>query len=311
MPAVVRKKKETHAARRAAANGEKGIRLLKPSTLLGLAFMLGAVVAGPYLPSLLPNLAQQPEYQFALSELRVTPPNPWVPQDLITKLVDRGELPKQVSLLDPGVARQVGDVLSRHPWIRKVEMIRATGDPVLQAFLEYRRPVAIIEQGTTGYYVDADGVVLPPGDFAPADMGRLPVVRNIHSQPPLSAGRKWDDVAVLESAKLADCLCPDNDMGRYWKRFEFAAIVAPAVSNTETDPRLLTFRIALAGGSEVVWGHAPGADTLEPTVEQKLGKLEQMHQRGDFTRLQTPHEIDISLFGNQFSSVPLEGALRR
>lgn len=287
------------------------VRLLQFSTLCALAFILAAVVVGPYLPTLLPDLDRQPEYHFSLSDLQVTQPNPWVPPDLIPRLIQQGKLPETVSLLDPDVASRIGKALAAHPWIRAVESVRITGALSVQAYLDYRRPVLLIALSDGLYPVDSEGVVLPPADFSPADAERLPHVTNIASRPPAEAGRPWPDPVVVQAAKLADVLCPDNDMQRYWNRYGLKAILAPQSPAEQIPPELLTFEIETDGGSRIVWGHAPGSDSLEPSVEQKLSRLESLHNRSVFQQLDAPHRIDIRHFEDMVTFEPFGESVYR
>lgn len=298
----------------ASVSGKKGevsrpVRLFQFSTLVALSFMLAAVVIGPYLPTLLPDLTQQPEYQFSLNELQVTPPNPWVPPDVIARLIQEGELPETVCLLDRDLAQRIGSTLAAHPWIRKVEAVRITAAPAVQVYLEYRRPALLVELEDGIYPVDIDGIVLPPADFSPSDTNRLPHVRNIRSRPPARAGIPWPDPVVVQAARLADVLCPDNDLQRYWNKYKFKAILAPVAAGP-TPPELLPFEIEIEGGSRIVWGHAPGSDSLEPSVQQKLGRLESLQKRGVFDQLHEPHRIDIRHFENMVTFEPMAGAAR-
>ncbi len=280
----------------------------KPATLIVSAFLVSMAVMIPYIPHLLPDLSQQPEYQFPMDQIQVNTPNDWIPASLLSDVLKQSELPASVSLLQPDLCRKVAMAFEAHPWVKKVESVRITGEPALRAVLEYRTPVAFIETTSGLYPVDVEGVILPPVDFAMSDTQRLPRVKNIRSQPTAGVGNPWNDEVVKAGAVLAARLTPNQNMDRYWNRYQIKSIVAPTIDETQLASKPITrddmtFELATTGGSRIVWGKPPGADDLEPTVEQKIGRLEQYVSRfGSFDAPSGPYRIDI----RQFDSIGLE-----
>jgi hypothetical protein len=282
----------------------------RPGRLIAAAFVASAIVLSPYVPYLLPDLTSHSEYQFPLDQVQVNPPHRWVPATLLDEVLEQSGLPRSVSLLEGDVARDVAAAFAAHPWVRRVESVRITNEPGMRIVMEYRTPVAFVRTQHGFYPVDEEAILLPPVDFSLSDTRRLPVIRNVATLPRGEAGHRWEDTVVLSAARLAAVLAPEQDMDRYWRRFKLTAIVAPDIEAETAAMENLTFELETEGGSRIVWGRPPGADQLEPTVEQKLGRLEQYFSRfGDFNAPNGPYRIDIRLF-DAISLQPLESPYR-
>ena len=270
--------------------------MFRPTPLVLTALLISIAVMSPYIPYLLPNLAELKEYQFELDQIQVNAANPWVPASLIDDVLKESNLPRRVSLLESGLSRKVALAFEMHPWVRKVEFVRLTSDPAIQAVIDYRQPVAFISLEKGFLPVDQDGVRLPVNSFTAEDVERLPHILNLQSNS--NDGQQISHPrVVLAATRIAEILAPDQDMERYWNRFKLKAIIAPQVNEDDGALQSLTFEILTEGGSHIIWGNPPGADQLEPTPEQKLGRMEQYVSRyGDFDSPQGPYRIDIRLF---------------
>ncbi len=290
--------------------GRRLRRWYRPRVLMLLAVGLGVAILRPYIAPHLPDLAEQPDYQFATRDVRITKPNRWVPQDLVEQAVQRAGLPETVSLLDESLVEDMGRALAAHPWVSRVVRVRKSRSGVT-ADLEYRTPVMMVETRRGVYPVDLQGILLPPADFGVTDVARLPLVRNVQSLPDGPAGTPWNDEIVRGAARLAAALAPDQDLTRYWTRFSLTSIVAPAREKADASLADLAYELATRGGSRIVWGRAPGVDQLEPSVDQKLGRLEQyLASYGSFDQPHGAFRIDIRHF-EVISRQPLGESRRR
>lgn len=291
-------KSKNPAAQKSSSGQGTALRnwFFRPGRLIIAAFVVSAVVLVPYLPWLLPKLSEQPEYQLRLDAVRVTAPPPWVPQSLPQDVARSNELPETVSLLDPDLCRRIAQAWGGHPWIKKVKSVRITGEPALYVDVEYRTPAAFVEVTGGLYPIDVDGILLPPADFSVSETSRLPRIRNVTSRPGGPAGQPWGDVAVVSGAKLAAILAPEQNLDIYWNRFGFEAILVPVRRTEDAQVSDLIFEIVTTSGSRIIWGKAPGADALEPTVEQKLARLDYLARFGSFDSPRGPNRIDIRLF---------------
>ncbi len=282
----------------------------RPAPLIITAFMVSAVVLVPYLPYLLPNLSELEEYKFEMEQIEITEPQGWVPAHLVEDILVRSDLPQRVSLLKPELCRDVAKAFSGNPWVRSVESVRLTQKPALRAHLEYRQPVALVESAKGLLPVDIEGVLLPASDFSVDDIDRLPHIKNVQSTPAGKAGEPWGGMLVTSAAKIAAALTPEHNMEKYWNRFELTAIVVPTIREGAATEEELIFELSTTGGSRIIWGKPPGADDLEPTVEQKIGRMEQyLSSYGKFDEPDGPYRVDIRLF-DSISLSPLGRIIR-
>lgn len=268
--------------------------VFQPATLWWLACALLAVVFLPYLPWMTPDLSTRPEYQIDWNSVHVTATPRGVPVRIVDEVRTQAQLPQRLPLLQPGLAKQLAQAFAAHPWIAHVDRVEVKRQRRIDVDLTYRRVALVVETSRGFYPVDSHSVLLPPTDFAPEDVSRLPVCRNIKTLPQGAAGEQWGDTVVECAARIADSLAPGGDTEKHWKRLGLAAIGAPVPQSADPLPEDLSFDIITRGGSLIRWGRAPGADTLEPSVEQKLARLGQIVQnQGSLDAPGGPFKIDI------------------
>lgn len=271
-----------------------------------MALLIGGVYLYPSLRAWLPDLDSQPEYRFRTSDLRTNAPHRWVPANLTERVLSDAGVPEEVSLLDESLAPRIAAAFAAQPWVAGVETVRISRHHGIEVRLTYRVPVLMVEtQGGGGMYpVDRDGILLPPADFTPDDIAEFPKLRGIESPPTGGSGSAWGNPVVLAGARLAEVLTPDGDLERYWRRFQLSAI-EPAQEEAGVP---VTFELATAAGSRIIWGRPPGEDELEPSVEQKLGRLESYFAgQGGSDSPQSRRRIDIRHF-DAIEVISLEGA---
>ena len=270
--------------------------LFQPRVLIALAIVGAAMLLTPYVRQWLPILDELPEYRFEVAHTKVSTPNRWVPRGFVQQLINDEHLPAEVSLLDEGLAGRIATALTEYPWVKQVNSVRVTPDGI-QAELDYRMPVLMIETRSGLYPVDRDSTLLPPMDFEMSDLRRFPLFKGATTPPAGPAGSAWGDAVVLGAARLAEALAPDGDLSLYWNRFQLAAIEAPRRTSATTTLEDISYEIVTSGRSRIVWGRAPGADDLEPTVAQKLGRLDNYFtSNGGFETRGSPNRIDIRQF---------------
>lgn len=285
--------------------------LFQPRVLIALAMVGAAFLLTPYVRQWLPILEQQPEYRFETAQLQVSAPNRWVPRSFVKQLVDEGRLPSHFSLLEKGLADRVAAGLAGYPWVKEVDAVRVSRGGIT-AELKYRVPVLMIETRTGIYPVDRDSILLPPRDFAASDLQRFPKLANVPTTPAGPAGTEWGDPIVLGAARLAEFLAPDGDLSIYWERFQLESIEASERTAATVTLQDVVYELVTRGRSRIIWGRAPGADDLEPTVAQKLGRLESYFTgHGGFESQGSPNRIDIRNFDTIEVSRLEAGAGRR
>jgi hypothetical protein len=169
---IVRKKKTTGLTLRA-----KIMRFLwQPRKLVVVATLAVGVFFAPTLIKKLPDISQRPEYRIAAIDIEITDPPHWIPRDLLTQIIDTGQLQDELSILDEDLAKQVAQACRRHPWVSEVKSVRVTVPARIQVQLEYRVPVAMVAVQDGMYPVDANATLLPSQDFSAADTKRYPKI---------------------------------------------------------------------------------------------------------------------------------------
>jgi len=269
--------------------------LLQPTVLLLLSFSVAAWVFVPKLQVRLPELGNDRQYWLATSKIEIPPPPDWVPHDLAAQVAQRAGLPKELSLLDPDVARRVALAFEQHPWVKGKVRVSTSVPARMRVDLEYREPVAMVRVGQAGkvglFPIDADGTLLPSADFPTAEIAKYPVIENVSTPPAESAGTVWKDSCVLGAARLAVELKP------FWEQFGFQSILTPANSDRKLAWDDLNLQLSTRGGSRVIWGRPPGAKHPgELPADKKIERIKfYIRHHGPFdSSTHGPFEYDIT-----------------
>jgi hypothetical protein len=219
------------------------------------------------------HILQDSSYTLAAERIDITQPPPWIHVDIREKAVLDGSL-VGLNLLEPDLAVRVADAFAMHPWVAKVNSTQKRYGRVL-VDLVYRRPVAMVrvsdENGPGLFPVDAQGVLLPPEDFA-HEQARNEFLQiqlpNPDAWPAGGPGFPWGDLRVHGAAAIAATLLDT------WKDLGLEHIVVvdqPDPKGTRMAP---TYRLPTRRGTTVLWGHAPGHEASgEPTSRKKLARL--------------------------------------
>ncbi len=279
-------------------------QLYRPVTLATAAAVLVSGLLLQRLSKLLPTLDERGEYRMLATEIEITPPPHWVPHELVPQVIEQAALPEELSMLDDGLVATVADAFRLCPWVEDVVSVSKSFPPRVTVVLNYRRPVAMVAVRQGHYPIDAHGVLLPPQEFSVADTRTYPTITGIDSTPQGPAGSEWGDPAVEEAAALAAELAP------HWKKLGLASIACPPAADSHTKIDEGVFMLTSKGGSEIIWGHAPGTDHPgELSTKQKLGRLEEYVSRfGGFDRPHGPYRIDIRHW-RDISRMPLSADL--
>ena len=287
--------------RRKKANSESGLHkfadyMCHPKRLCLVALALMAIISAPFLARYIPNLHEQPEYAVTVKDIHVTPPPEWVPQDIAQQVYSSAGLPDEMSLLDDGLVQQVAEAYRSHPWIKSVQQVKKQQPASVLVSVTYRKPVALVEVREGLYPIDADGVLLPPRDFRREDVYKYPIVSRIGTIPAGSAGHEWGDPVVLGAARLAEILTTKNDKGEaYWNALSVQRIESPVRIAANDSLNDLIYRLRTKGGSEIIWGRAPGTGHPgEVTADKKIRRLETyLADYGGYETAHGPSELDI------------------
>ena len=272
---------------------------LRPRNLGAITLAMLFVVVIPAIPALWPTVRQNAKFQMSVDRIDLTPATRWTPHDIVESVAKNHPDWSERSLLESSLAADLAAAFAQHPWISQVDRVEKTRQGRVIVQVTYRTPVAMIETHRGLYPVDAQGVLLPPNDFSLAESDQLPHLRQIRTMPSGPAGTVWGDPLVVSGVKLCAALMPEGNLESHWVRYGLEAIVAPLAppGTAEITPEPPVFELLTQGGRRIIWGRPPGDDSLEPTVTQKLGRLDSyIRQQKSLDQPVGAYRIDIRGF---------------
>mgnify|MGYP006899585386 CR=1 FL=1 len=261
--------------------------IFRPRLLLWGAIAGAAVVLTPIVSRMLPELSTRDEYRLRTRDIEVPNLPRWVPITFVDQVIETAELPDEVSVLKPDLAAQIAAAFEQHPWVTKPVSVRVSVPARVEVSFEYREPVAMVSISDGHYPVDAEGILLPPGDFPPSDIDLYPKITGMTTPPLARVGSAWGDERVTAAARLAVVLFP------YWSEWKLQSVEVPPRATAEVVYEELRFVVNTDGGSRIIWGRAPGNDhPLEVTDDQKIGRLKSFLSKAK--SFDGPWEININ-----------------
>lgn len=301
-----KKKKATRrkkAGKAGSAEPARSDRILgtifQPRLLLWGALAGAALVLAPVVSRTMPDLSKRAEYRLRTRDMQIPDLPRWVPISFLDQVIESADLPDEVSVLKPDLAAQLAAAFEAHPWVQKPVTVRVSVPARVEVSFDYREPVAMVSISDGYYPVDADGILLPPGDFPPSDIDLYPKVTGMTTPPLAGVGESWGDERVTAAARLAVVLFP------YWNEWQLRSVEVPARATAEVVYEELRFVVNTEGGSRIIWGRAPGNDhPLEVTDEQKIGRLKSFLSKA--RSFDGPWEININHL-RVITVNPLEG----
>lgn len=261
--------------------------IFQPRLLLWGALISAAVVLAPIVSRVLPDLTTREEYRLRTRDIEVPDQPRWVPITFVDQVIESAELPDEVSVLKPDLAAEIAAAFEQHPWVQKPVKVRVSVPARVEVSFDYREPVAMVRISDGHYPVDAEGILLPPGDFPPSDIQLYPEITGMTTTPLARIGEAWGDERVTAAARLAVVLFP------YWNEWKLTSVEVPPRSTAEVVYEELRFVVNTKGGSRIIWGRAPGNDhPLEVTDDQKIGRLKSFLSKAK--SFDGPWEININ-----------------
>jgi len=201
----------------------------------------------------------------------------WVRSDLKAEALRNASLDGGLPLDDPELARRLARAFEMHPWVKLVVDVRLRHPAAAVVKVLCREPVAMVGVQGGLLAVDAEGVVLPSGDFTAESAAAYPRISGIESSPQGPEGSAWGDPVVEEGAALALAIGPE------WK----------PLGLTECRPvgRHGLRKWELVGPSQrtILFGSAPGRESPdEPSAAAKISRLRALAAR----TAATPDAVD-------------------
>lgn len=261
--------------------------VFRPRLLLWGALAGAAVILTPIVSRMLPDLSTRDEYRLRTRDIEVPDLPRWVPITFVDQVIETAELPDEVSVLKPDLASQIAAAFEQHPWVTRPVEVRVSVPARVEVSFKYREPVAMVSISDGHYPVDAEGILLPPGDFPPSDIDLYPKITGMTTPPLARVGSAWGDERVTAAARLAVVLFP------YWSEWKLRSVEVPPRATAEVVYEELRFVVNTDSGSRIIWGRAPGNDhPLEVTDEQKIGRLKSFLSKAK--SFDGPWEININ-----------------
>jgi hypothetical protein len=261
----------------------------RTATLIVLVLVAFAVAATLFCRHLLPQLLKSRQYELTLDQVYVTPAPDWIHCDVRAEAFRNAGLDPPLSVLQEGLARRVFDAFAMHPWVARVvtvSMVSRHPPAKVDVALEYRRPACVVEVPGDLLPVDAEGVLLPSGDFSPIERQSYACLTGIDTRPMRPVGQPWGDGRVLDGAQIAAAFGPA------WQQLKLARIQPSAASLAAREP---TYELFSRAGTRIIWGLAPGTKVLgELAPAEKIARLQQYAaEHGGLDTPARPATLDI------------------
>jgi hypothetical protein len=162
------------------------------AVLIAAALMFGLVWLGQFGRGW---LDRRQHYTVKMADLRCESPPGMDKAAFLGQVQYLGNLPDQISVLEPQLAARLTASFMLHPWVERVDGVTLRGPDGPTVRLIIRTPVLAV----AGRVVDRRGVLLPAGTSA---IG-LPVYPDTAPPPAGPAGTPWGDPSVEAAARKA------------------------------------------------------------------------------------------------------------
>ena len=272
--------------------------LYRPPVLGAAAILAGAAVAAPHAVRLTRELAREPIYLVEGGEVKISRPNDHVDPAFFREALEASGLGTTLSVADPTLVPRLAATLGESPWVESVDHVSATLREGVRVVLTYRRAAVMVRTASGVFPVDGRGVVLPGRGFDRDAAAELPTMPLFDGRP-AAAGQRWRDERVLGAAAVAARLQEGEQS--VWRRADLREVRPDDEGG---------FELWTAAGTRVVWGRAEGDGVVEPTAEQKAGKLAHLlDRRGSLDKPAGPYRIDLRRW-DQIVLEPIAAAMR-
>ena len=260
--------------------------------IAAIALVVGLIGGGQLLWSRIGKAVLSDE-QYLISkadQIEVNEPPQWVRCDIVGDVIEQGALDSW-NITDPELTVTVAQAFATHPWVARVKRVAKYVPARLVIYLEYRRPIAMVEVrigSEPGLLpIDAESVLLPPGDFSPNAAARFPRIAVGDSLPIGPVGTPWGDRRIVGAALVVAAL------EQHWDALDLVRVVVSPDTPHGTDP---IFLLATKGGVQIRWGHMPSHEEAnEARTSVKVARLVRyVADNGPFDAANLPTEIDVS-----------------
>lgn len=190
---------------------------------------------------------------------------PWVKSDIKTEALRTASLDGGLPIGDPELPNRLARAFDTHPWVKQVVSVKPRHPAAAVVEVLCREPVAMVSVKGGLLAVDAEGVVLPSGDFTPEAAAEYPRVTGIESSPQGPEGSAWGDTAVEEAAAVAVVIGPE------WKSLGLVDCRPKAISGARA------WELVGPDGQVILFGSAPSQEREgEPSAASKVARLKSL-----------------------------------
>jgi len=187
---------------------------------------------------------------------------PWVKSDIKTEALRTASLDGGVPIGDPELPNRLARAFDTHPWVKQVVSVKPRHPAAAVVEVLCREPVAMVSVKGGLLAVDAEGVVLPSGDFTAESAAEYPRITGIDSSPQGPEGSSWGDMAVEEAAAVAVVIGPE------WKSLALVDCRPKTVLGARV------WELVGPDGQVILFGSAPGQEREgEPSAAAKVARL--------------------------------------
>lgn len=187
---------------------------------------------------------------------------PWVKSDIKAEALRTASLDGGVPVGDPELGNRLARAFDTHPWVKQVLSAKPRHPAAAVVEILCREPVAMVSVKGGLLAVDAEGVVLPSGDFTAEAAAEYPRITGIDSSPQGPEGSAWGDPAVEEGAAVAVVIGPE------WRSLG----LVECRSKLQGVTRL--WELVGPEGQKIFFGAAPGHERDgEPSAAEKIARL--------------------------------------
>jgi len=258
-----------------------------------VAVILAAAVAGWVIWSRVSESARpQPDAILLPDAIELRGVAPWVRSDLKAEAIRNASLDGGLPLEDPELARRLARAFEMHPWVKLVVDVSLRHPAAATVEVLCREPVAMVGVKGGLLAVDAEGVVLPSGDFTAESASLYPRISGVESSPQGPEGSAWGDPVVEEGAALAVAVGPE------WKQLGLTEC------RPVGRPGFRRWELVGAPPRTILFGSAPGREAPgEPLAAAKIARLRAIE--ADHTAADATSPLDLTQEAGDAAATPI------
>ena len=259
---------------RQGLTGAMGRRAAK---LLTWVVVLAAAATGMWrLELYVKNITSQRQVQLTAS--MANPPR-WASDELIREILLSTGIHHDDFILDDDLTGRWAQQLSQNPWVKRINSVRKHYNGEVTFDCELRRPIAMVRQGISLRYIDAEGVVLPDASLV-KPYGHVIELRGSVASPGEPGHTLRDPAMIAGIQVLARIRGVDEQLKTDERLWQELAQLDVANYNGRRDQAASHLTFYTNNNTEVRWGAAVGSSLSygEASARCKIATLYRKHK---------------------------------